>query len=1584
MAETPTYQMTEARPANYWMSSYAIYIQLNAAGDYNYIHANCSSGSVIMCHVDGINELGYDSGHNYRRWQLTASPTVFHDNVARYVYIAIPKSAAADAMAVVVFPSEKIDIYGKNAKGEQIGSTDCYYIFTQGIISDSYSDGGSHARTWTQEIDTGTLASDEALASGGEGKWWDYNSSADTVKFLKAVSEAIINKLTSAWASIKQLVLNGHLINGVSSSSTPVDSDDTLVTPKYGEEKWLSKTHDDATKYKLGMGEAEVSDIAKSTDYTHTGFPFGKGWAAMKNDGSGASMLEVDKLFVRMKAYFAELEIRKISYVGGNYVFSSAGGTIYYVEWLDANDKVIEKTEENEYLIAKFRCYLYTDDGTTKTMNWFKEDDQVRCQNFGMAETAKAANGVITEADHTTHYWWRRVSGVGSGVIAAKGDNKNYEYVDFLNKKGDYGAGSDYPEEGDVMVQFGNWTTAERQGVIMIVVTGDDAPAIIEWQNVGANNQHFTIPAKAYTRISPRGEGNIFRGKFISVSGTTTDNTGKSLDEQINALVDQLNDIKNQADKKFDIWFNGGEPHPNSAEDKTTNAPASDWTTDAEKGLHAQDLYYDTDKDPASQGGRAWRWMAHNTDGNVAYYWDKVTDADTIAALDKARDVQNQVNDIASDGIISHGSEKSQLLIEWNKALANYQKYSALAETYALTAQTEWYTYHANFFNLAVMLNGGQSYTDDNVESGTTPSWLSDDLGKDTAVNASTYRSTWKAYNDAFAALLKSLSDKTKGLVDAAQESADKKVQTFVSDSDNPPTPPYKNGDFWIQTDKNNNVLICIIGKDAGESYSSEDWTDLSDLVSSTDVRTILATLADKVYALVWDDYLGKSANRYVDVYIGSQPSSSVYDYDLSYYNGVLYKRNSSWQEVNGSGFESTFATVLSILGTIKIRVSNYTNIASPKQYDLALTQISIKDPVDGNETMGTCEIEMYNEDGAWEVLRTCTLAILKNYGDHIVSVVKGIQGDVSEISGNYVTQDTFNAFSQKFTYDAEGNIINTKKSGLLTTADGNLLYAMSQGNTINMLMGTTTGVGWTKEVTSDASYFSFNEAARQFDLVNYYPAFRSGYSGASYSTLKSPIVRIEKNKKYIISFCMTTNSKVSFSIEIRFGTASECSSGARYFTWNNNVEPDDKSNKQEGVIYRSKSDSSRYFVVIETNTSSYEYMQVLFKNAVSSYETSTDTQRDYVYYDSAWPYSSTSNQIISSDATISEDDTKKITVVISDVYTGSSTRYARETATTTESVLPISVSVSKIQMEPAVRDTIADIEPSEYKESQNAIESYIKQTADSITLYADKITINANHKLSINGDYFVVNTTNFKLNEDGSLSLTGTVTATSGSIGGWKIDGDNLCCGNSGAAINIDQDGYDFAHFGNTGDNAFLSVRMDNKASKSGNWVYAARFSTYGGAGTALSLLANSSGYALESFGSVNILSRNGESTMINHLALKLANNSASFDDGDKQLHFGRGGMVIKEESFSPSIIITNRSYTNITLPANPQKGDLRIVVQGSSDKVIITDPGGHWFQHGDETSRQSVNSDTNGQWTFFLYDGFYWQVVYCNGRPW
>ena len=200
-----------------------------------------------MCYMRGIDGLGFDNGHNYRRWTLIASPTVFHDDDPRYVYIAIPKSNAADIPAQVVWPSEELDIYGCNEGGTQVGSTDYYYIWTRGIISASRVNGVAQDRVWSQVVDTGTLASDEAIASGGEGTWWEYIATTDMVKFLKTISEAVFEKLTASWASITQLVLHGHTINGVANPETVADANanDKLVTPAYAKTQYLSRTHDD-------------------------------------------------------------------------------------------------------------------------------------------------------------------------------------------------------------------------------------------------------------------------------------------------------------------------------------------------------------------------------------------------------------------------------------------------------------------------------------------------------------------------------------------------------------------------------------------------------------------------------------------------------------------------------------------------------------------------------------------------------------------------------------------------------------------------------------------------------------------------------------------------------------------------------------------------------------------------------------------------------------------------------------------------------------------------------------------------------------------------------------------------------------------------------------------------------------------------------------------------------------------------------------------------------------------------------------------------------------------------------------------
>ena len=507
---------------------------------------------------------------------------------------------------------------------------------------------------------------------------------------------------------------------------------------------------------------------------------FGSGFELIErttNNGGKRSRLEVDELLVRVKAFFAELEIRKISYVGGNYLFSSAGGKIYYVEWLDANGAVLDKSSHQASEAYTFRCYLYSDNGTTATMNYFAADDQVICKTFNIDE------GVHKNVSNK--YWWRRATGVGKGAIAALSDKTEYQYVDI--SMNDCDEKSDYPEANDTIVQLGNWTNSARQGAIYLMVEGESAPAIMEYSDLGANGKHFML-TKPTLQLSPK--GNIIYGEFHSVNDTTTYPDGKSIDEQIEALMKQIAEIQAQADKKFDIYFEAYAPHPLKGEDfSTANYPASEWKTDALKALHVQDLFYDTDIAPASDGGRAWRWISETTTTTTTYYWEEVTDQDTIDALEKARDLQNQVNDIVSDGIISRGSEKSELLIEWSKAVSNYNKYYEQADDYSLLGEETWNTYKTAFYAVATMLNNGTSYTSSDLSSGTTPSWLDvtvdTDLSKTPTINAVTYRNTWTAYYTAFAAVLKMISAKAKELADNAQSTADKqkeRIDDIVSD----------------------------------------------------------------------------------------------------------------------------------------------------------------------------------------------------------------------------------------------------------------------------------------------------------------------------------------------------------------------------------------------------------------------------------------------------------------------------------------------------------------------------------------------------------------------------------------------------------------------------------------------------------------------------------------------------------------------------------------------------------------------------------------------------------------------------------
>ena len=486
---------TEAKSTNYWISSTALYIQLNAMGEPDYIQCSVVSGASVLCYMSDVPGLGYDAGHNYQRWPLAAYPSIFPDSKRKYVYIAIPRQSTTDNnQAIVVFPGQKIDIYGKaitdsGTVGEQIGNEAYYYIFTGGIISEVKTDAdNTRKREWEQHFDCGKLATDEAIASGGEGAWWRYNSVSDTITFLKEILKATFNELSAKVARVTSLFLGGHELKGVADSNGTLEtSNDTVVTPLYlgqfGVKHFLAKDKDDtaaglitflkglrlgkSTKYYIDEDGNVTINLLNSADYDdamQSGFGFYK-----RKDGKYG--LNVTDLSVWGKAYFNNLTIRELTYVGGNLVFSPSAGKIFEVrEITDAQGEV-----------TGWKCYLLADDGTTATTNMWEKYDQVKCETFNIQP------GVYEHVSNK--YYWRLVTDVSTEnevITDAEGnvlyDGKKYAWI--IISASDKDIGSDNPAAGDTIVLEGNRMNTDRMNFVVKETYGDNAPREIGYTNV--------------------------------------------------------------------------------------------------------------------------------------------------------------------------------------------------------------------------------------------------------------------------------------------------------------------------------------------------------------------------------------------------------------------------------------------------------------------------------------------------------------------------------------------------------------------------------------------------------------------------------------------------------------------------------------------------------------------------------------------------------------------------------------------------------------------------------------------------------------------------------------------------------------------------------------------------------------------------------------------------------------------------------------------------------------------------------------------------------------------------------------------
>ena len=205
-------------------------------------------------------------------------------------------------------------------------------------------------------------------------------------------------------------------------------------------------------------GNALVRSV-KSADY-RSGLLDGSGFGMYKEDDSGNTVVEVDKLNVRKKAVFAKLDVREFAFTSGDVGYTSAGCRIERVTRLANGD---------------YRCYWLAEQDGVKIENAWHVGDQAmaRTVNIISKETSMAAN----------RYYWRLVVGKGDDII----DGKMYHYVDLSDTRGtltlttdgqehtcvgyDTSVENDAPQAEDSIVQMGSQTDEDRQYAYVVYVS---------------------------------------------------------------------------------------------------------------------------------------------------------------------------------------------------------------------------------------------------------------------------------------------------------------------------------------------------------------------------------------------------------------------------------------------------------------------------------------------------------------------------------------------------------------------------------------------------------------------------------------------------------------------------------------------------------------------------------------------------------------------------------------------------------------------------------------------------------------------------------------------------------------------------------------------------------------------------------------------------------------------------------------------------------------------------------------------------------------------------------------------------------
>lgn len=264
--------------------------------------------------------------------------------------------------------------------------------------------------------------------------------------------EKIVGTLEKIQNQIDSIVSGGQGNGGYNSEQIK------SLIKAFGSNFFLRKDKDDCTPHKLSSDKAfEIGKFVSGST----------GGIIMVDKETGQTYAEVDKLKVRMKAYFESLEIQNVNSVGGKIVLTPGGAVTLIDVWTKGTIEqtpILSMADGNPILLADgselqlmdketvdngvpegvYRCFFLAEQDGVEVENRFRAGFQVQSKNFNIqkpGEYQQVAN----------HYYWRLCVGASKEPINV-GIYKLH-YIDL--SMADCDTGSDIPAKGDTVAHLG-------------------------------------------------------------------------------------------------------------------------------------------------------------------------------------------------------------------------------------------------------------------------------------------------------------------------------------------------------------------------------------------------------------------------------------------------------------------------------------------------------------------------------------------------------------------------------------------------------------------------------------------------------------------------------------------------------------------------------------------------------------------------------------------------------------------------------------------------------------------------------------------------------------------------------------------------------------------------------------------------------------------------------------------------------------------------------------------------------------------------------------------------------------------------